>query len=72
MLEAVVASYIDRYQLLPAGGEVVVGVSGGADSGSGKGESRASVGWTGRSGRSSVPSKITSVAFSGPGQIIGQ
>ncbi len=32
MLETVVASYIDRYQLLPARGEVVVGVSGGADS----------------------------------------
>src|SRR5260370_16318183 len=31
MLEAVVASYIDRYQLLPASGEVVVAVSGGAD-----------------------------------------
>src|SRR5258708_30146053 len=32
MLEAVVASCIDRYQLLPASGEVVVAVSGGADS----------------------------------------
>lgn len=32
MLETVVASYIDRYQLLPASGEVVVAVSGGADS----------------------------------------
>src|SRR5260370_16932198 len=31
MLEAVVASYIDRDQLLAGSGEVVVGVSGGAD-----------------------------------------
>jgi tRNA(Ile)-lysidine synthase len=32
MLETIVTTYIDKHQLLPASGEVVVGVSGGADS----------------------------------------
>ena len=32
MLETIVTSYIDKHQLLPPNGEVIVAVSGGADS----------------------------------------
>ena len=32
MLETIVTTYIDKHQLLPSGGEVIVAVSGGADS----------------------------------------
>ena len=32
MLETIITTYIDEHQLLPASGDVVVGVSGGADS----------------------------------------
>ena len=32
MLETIVTTYIDKHQLLPPGGEIIVAVSGGADS----------------------------------------
>ena len=51
---------------------MMVGFSGGAVSGSGKGESLASAPLGARCGRSSVPAKICRVAVSGLGQIIGQ
>jgi hypothetical protein len=50
----------------------IVGFSGGADSGPGSGDSSASAADGGRTGRSSAPPEISSVAFSGQGQIIGQ
>jgi len=50
----------------------MVGFSGDAVSGSGKGESLPSARLGKRCGRSSVPAKISTVAVSGLGQIIGQ
>jgi hypothetical protein len=50
----------------------IVGFSGDDDSGPGSGAKSASVTCGGRTGKSSVPLKISKVARSGLGQIIGQ
>ena len=62
-------SPVRRFLLCSA---VLACVSGGADAETGSGDSSASEVRGGRIGRSSVPPKISSVAFSGAGQIIGQ